>query len=71
MLPFVASVRSRQRKDDTVYTSFLYTLMGKQTSSSFNDHAEARRFQDVCSRLGAAEASASCTVLIRKHYRPN
>jgi hypothetical protein len=56
MLPLVASIRTRQRRDGTVYTSVLYTLAGKQTSSSFNDHAEALRFQDVCNRLGPAEA---------------
>jgi hypothetical protein len=34
----------------------LYVLDGKQTSSSFNDHAEALKFKDVCDRLGPAEA---------------
>jgi integrase len=52
----MASLRTRQRKDGTVYTSVLYVHQGKQTSSSFNDHAEALRFQDVCNRLGPAEA---------------
>ena len=52
----MASVRIRQRKDGTVYTSVLYVLDGKQTSSSFNDHAEALKFKDVCDRLGPAEA---------------
>ena len=48
----MASIRTRQRKDGTVYTSVLYVHNGKQTSSSFDDHAEALRFQDVCNRLG-------------------
>jgi hypothetical protein len=52
----LASLRIRQRKDGTVYTSVLYVLDGKQTSSSFNDHAEALKFKDVCDRLGPAEA---------------
>ncbi len=52
----MASVRIRQRKDGTGYTSVLYVRQGKQTSTSFNDHAEALRFQDVCNRLGPAEA---------------
>jgi integrase len=52
----VASLRTRQRKDGTAYTSVLYVHQGKQTSSSFNDHAEALRFQGVCNRLGPAEA---------------
>jgi integrase len=34
----------------------LYVHQGKQSSTSFNDHAEALRFQDVCNRLGPAEA---------------
>ena len=34
----------------------LYVHQGRQTSSSFNDHVEALRFQDVCNRLGPAEA---------------
>jgi hypothetical protein len=37
----VASIRKpRYRKDGTPYWSVLYVLNGKQTSSSFNDHAE-------------------------------
>ena len=52
----MASLRTRQRRDGTVYTSVLYVHEGKQTSSSFNNHAEALRFQDVCNRLGPAEA---------------
>lgn len=52
----MASIRTRKRKDGTVYTSVLYVHDGKQTSSSFNDHAEALKFQDVCNRLGPAEA---------------
>jgi len=41
VLRFLASLRTRQRKDGTVYTSVLYVHQGKQSSSSFNDHAEA------------------------------
>ena len=50
----VASIRIRQRKDGTAYSSVLYVHQGKQSSTSFNDHAQALRFQDVCSR-GAGE----------------
>jgi hypothetical protein len=52
----MASIRTRQRKDGSGYTAVLYVLGGKQTSSSFNDHAEALRFQDVANRLGPAAA---------------
>lgn len=55
-LLFVASIRIRQRKDGTAYTAVLYVFEGKQTSSSFNDHSEALKFQDVCNRLGPGEA---------------
>jgi hypothetical protein len=44
----MASIRVRARKDGTTYAAVLYTFDGKQTSSSFNDHAEALKFQDVC-----------------------
>jgi hypothetical protein len=55
-MPGVALVRERKRKDGTAYTSVLYVHEGKQTRTSFNDHAEALRFQDVCNRLCPAEA---------------
>ena len=41
MLGWMASLRVRQRKDGSSYTAVLYALDGKQSSSSFNDHAEA------------------------------
>ena len=44
----MASIRKpRYRKDGTPYWSVLYVLDGKQTSSSFNDHTEALRFQEL------------------------
>ncbi|MGV0066263.1 tyrosine-type recombinase/integrase [Mycobacterium colombiense] len=52
----MASIRPRCRKDGSRFWAVLYRLDGKQTSSSFNDHTEAQRFQDVCDRLGPAEA---------------
>ena len=33
-----------------------YVHLGRQTSSSFNDHTEALKFKDVCDRHGPAEA---------------
>ncbi|OBG38118.1 site-specific integrase [Mycobacterium sp. E3198] len=52
----MASTKIRYRADGSSYTAVLYRHGGKQTSSSFGDHAEALRFQDVCNRLGPAEA---------------
>jgi integrase len=52
----VASLRIRQRSDGSTYTAVLYMLNGKQTSSSFNDHAEAVRFQAVANKTSPAKA---------------
>ncbi len=52
----MASVRVRQRKDGSSYTAVLYVLNGKQTSSSFNNHAEALRFQELANRTSPAKA---------------
>jgi hypothetical protein len=52
----MASIRVRQRKDGSTYTSVLYVLEGKQTSSSFNDHREAVDFQQLVNRVGPAKA---------------
>ena len=42
----MATRRLRQRKDGSTYAAVPCTLNGKQTSSSFNDHAEAVRFAE-------------------------
>jgi len=52
----MASLRVRQRKDGSSYTAVLYALDGKQSSSSFNDHAEAVAFQQLANRVGSAKA---------------
>jgi integrase len=52
----MASLRIRQRRDGSTYTSVLYVLNGKQTSSSFNDHAEAVRFQELANKTCPAKA---------------
>jgi len=52
----MASIRVRRRKDGSTYTSVLYVHDGKQTSSSFNDHREAVRFQQLANRVGPAKA---------------
>src|SRR6476469_9639152 len=56
ILRVMASVRVRQRKDGSSYTAVLYVLNGKQTSSSFNDPAEALRFQELANRTSPAKA---------------
>jgi hypothetical protein len=62
----MASLRRRQRKDGSSSTSVLYVHQRKQTSSSFNDPAEANRFKDVVDRLGPAE-----TLRIWKAAKPS
>ena len=52
----MASLRIRQRKDGSTYTSVLYVLNGKQTSSSFNDHTEALRFQELANKTSPTKA---------------
>lgn len=53
----MASIRSpRYRKDGSAYHSVLYTLNGKQTSLSFNDYAEAVRFQKLANSVSPAKA---------------
>ena len=52
----MASLRIRRRRDGSTYTSVLYVLNGKQTSSSFNDHAEAVRFQELANKTSPAKA---------------
>jgi integrase len=52
----MASIRVRQRKDGSIYTSVLYVLNGKQTSSSFNDHQEAVDFQTLVNKTSPAKA---------------
>ncbi len=52
----MASLRIRQRKDGSTYTSVLYVLNGKQRSSSFDNHAEALRFQELANRISPAKA---------------
>jgi integrase len=52
----MASIRVRQRKDGSTYTAVLYVLNGRQTSSSFNDHVEALRFQELANRTSPAKA---------------
>jgi integrase len=52
----VASLRIRQRRDGSTYTAVLCVLNGKQSSSSFNDHAEGVRFQELANKTSPAKA---------------
>ena len=50
----MASLRIRRRKDGSTYTGVLYVLNGTQTSTSFNDYAEALRFQELANKTSPA-----------------
>jgi hypothetical protein len=52
----MSRIRARQRKGGSTYTAVPYTLNGKQTSSSFIDHAEAVRFQELANGASPAKA---------------
>lgn len=52
----VMSARFRTRSDGSTYTQVRFRVHGKQTSVSFNDHAEALAFDDLIAKVGAAKA---------------
>jgi integrase len=52
----MATLRLRQRRDGSTYTAVLYRLGGKQSSSSFDDHAEAVAFCNLATHAGPAKA---------------
>jgi integrase len=52
----MATLRVRNRKDGTVYTSVLYRADGKQSSISFNDYDDAAWLCNLINRIGPAEA---------------
>ena len=52
----MATLRLRTRKDGSAYTSVLFRVNGKHSSTSFDDHAQAVRFQDLVNQVGPAKA---------------
>lgn len=53
----MASLRNgKPRKDGTSYVQVLYRLNGKQTSTSFQDLATARKFKDLVEKFGPQQA---------------
>ena len=52
----MASIRRRERADGSVYWAVLYTLHGKQTSTSLEDKADADELRELINRVGAARA---------------
>ena len=52
----MASLRIRQRSNGTPIPRCCRCRNGKQSSSSFNDHAEAVRFQELANKTSPAKA---------------
>lgn len=52
----MASVRIRTRKDGSIYYAVLYRHAGKQTSTSFPDEKQARRFRELLGAVGTTRA---------------
>jgi integrase len=52
----MASLRTRNRTDGSAYYAVLYRLDGKQTSTSFQDIASAKKFQKLVDKFGPAKA---------------
>ena len=54
-IPFM-STRIRTRSDGTAYSQVRYRINGKQSSVSFDDHAEALAFDRLITKVGPAKA---------------
>lgn len=58
------SLRFRTRSDGSTYTQVRFRIHGKQTSVSFNDHAEAMQFDDLITKVGPAKALEITRIVI-------
>jgi len=56
MCDAMATLRVRERKDGTVYTSVLYRHNGRQSSLSFENPAKAAAFRDLIHQVGIERA---------------
>lgn len=57
------SVRIRTRSDGSSYTQVRFRDNGKESSISFDDHAEALKFDDLVARVGPAKALEICRIV--------
>ena len=58
------SARFRTRADGSTYTQVRFRIYGKQSSVSFDDHAEALQFDDLIAKVGAAKALEITKIVI-------
>lgn len=61
------SVRLRTRSDGTVYSQVRYRIAGRQSSISFDDHAEALAFDALARKVGATKALEVTRITIAHH----
>ena len=64
----VVSVRIRTRNDGSAYTQVRFRIAGKETSVSFDDHAEALGFDGLVGKVGALKA-LEITKIVVAHDR--
>jgi hypothetical protein len=60
----MASLRTGTRKGRTTYIQVLYWLTGRQTSTSFHDHASATVFRDLVNQVGRARPLESMAIAV-------
>jgi hypothetical protein len=58
------SLRFRTRSDGSVYTQVRFRLGARQTSLSFNDHAEAMQFEELLVKVGPVKALEITRIVI-------
>ena len=64
----VMSVRIRTRTDGSAYSQVRFRIAGRETSISFDDHAEALEFDDMVRKVGALKA-LEITKIVVAHDR--
>lgn len=60
------SARVRTRADGSTYTQVRFRIGGRESSISFNDHAEALKFDDLVAKVGPAKA-LEITKIVTRH----
>lgn len=62
------SLRIRTRQDGSTYTQVRFRLHEKQTSVSFNDHAEALQFDELVTKVGPLKALEITRIVIAHNH---
>ena len=62
------SVRIRTRSDGSSYSQVRFRIAGRETSVSFDDHAEALQFDALVSKVGALKALEITKIVIAQDH---